>query len=120
MLTLTNKERMMLEALKKLRHILDNYDGEGMGKLSSIADEAIVEAETEESLEQDRSATPAILDEAIRNALCVGPLSEVQSRLYSHIRDFMAQKFGVFYLHAEGFELKRLEELFKILVRRDK
>lgn len=116
----TNKERIMLEALKKLRHILDNYDGEGLGQLSSIADEAIAEGSAEENLEQDRLSTPTILDDAIRNALCVGPLSEVQDRIYLHVRDFLAQRFGAYFLHAEGWELQRLEELFKLIVKREK
>ncbi len=63
--------------------------------------------------------TPKTLDEAITNALCVGPLSELRERLYNHVKDFMAQRFGVAYLGArDAEELKLLESLFEGLTKR--
>ena len=64
--------------------------------------------------------TPKTLDEALVVAICIGALSEVQERSYHVFKDYMAQKFGVAYLKADGDEklLKVLQELFEELTKR--
>lgn len=64
--------------------------------------------------------TPRTLDEAIMKGICVGPLGDTKNLLYLHIKDFIAQRFQVLFLAAEGDELKRLEDLFQTIIRRDK
>ncbi len=59
--------------------------------------------------------TPKTLDEAIINALCVGPLSEVRDRMYHHVKDFMAQKFGVAMLSPEVTSSPEVEKLIQSL-----
>lgn len=69
-----------------------------------------------------RGATPSNLDEAIRNALIVGPMREIPERSYHVLKDFMAQKFGAAYLLADGNPqaLAILETLFSQLTNRQK
>ena len=63
--------------------------------------------------------TPKTIDGAIENAICVGPASTTADRLYHHIKDLLAQRFGVAYLEAQTpDELARLEKLFKALTER--
>lgn len=61
--------------------------------------------------------TPKTLDEAIENAICIGPLSELQERMYHHVRDFLAQKFGIAMLDQDELQL---EILFEAITRREK
>ncbi len=63
------------------------------------------------SMSNDKG-TPRFLDEAILNAITIGPLSETQERLYHHVRDFMAQKFGIAFL---GTKNNDADELLKSL-----
>lgn len=63
--------------------------------------------------------TPKTLDEAIKFALCVGPLSSVVDRSYFHIKDFLAQRFGVAMLaENDPRVVELLETLFNEIVRR--
>lgn len=68
----------------------------------------------------DNQSTPHNLEEAIRQAICVGPLAGVKNRAYHTIKDFMAQKFCAAYEEAgENKEtLKILEKLFDQLTKR--
>lgn len=67
------------------------------------------------------NGTPKTLDEAILNAITIGPLSETPERLYHHVRDFMAQKFGIAYLGSKTvYTEELLKNLFEGLTRRDK
>ncbi len=55
--------------------------------------------------------TPKFLEDAINNALCIGPLKDTVPKLRNHIADFLSQKFGAEILnHPEHEEL--LMELF--------
>jgi hypothetical protein len=38
--------------------------------------------------------TPKSLNEAVQNALMVGPMNEAPERVVAHVRDFLAQRFG--------------------------
>lgn len=64
--------------------------------------------------------TPKNLDEAVRHAICIGPMNEIEERSYHVLKDFMAQNFGVAYLQAEGNEvaLNILKDLFGRLTKR--
>lgn len=66
--------------------------------------------------------TPKDLDEAIKQALCVGPLSEITERTYLILKDFLSQRFGVAMLVAADDErlVAVLQELFNEITRRDK
>ncbi len=67
--------------------------------------------------------TPRTLDEAILNAITIGPLSETAERTYHIMRDFISQKFGVAYLSPECLDPKieaLLKSLFEGLTRREK
>ncbi len=66
--------------------------------------------------------TPSTLDEAIADAISIGPLSEIHERTYHVIRDFMAQKFATAYMQVGNneAELLILQNLFEKLTRRDK
>lgn len=68
-----------------------------------------------------KSGTPSTLDDAVTQALCVGPVSEIRDRSYCVLRDFMAQKFSVAMLKSddEG-TTKILEDLFRELTKREK
>ena len=48
----------------------------------------------------ENKGTPKTMEEAITNAICIGPVRETPQRLRSHIRDFLSQKFGVALLNA--------------------
>jgi hypothetical protein len=62
--------------------------------------------------------TPKTLDEAIKNALLIGPLDQAISRTHFAIRDFLAQRFGVAYFNVDNpQELERLQTLFESIVR---
>lgn len=63
--------------------------------------------------------TPKFLHHAIRNALCVGPLKNVEQRLLIHIKDFLAQRFGAAMLeYADSPKVERvLKELFDSIVK---
>lgn len=63
--------------------------------------------------------TPKTLDEAIVQALCIGPLDRVTERTYLVIRDFLAQKFTVACAKATPEESAKLKELFENIVRQD-
>jgi hypothetical protein len=65
--------------------------------------------------------TPKTLDEAIENALCIGPLSGIEERAYQHIKDFLAQKFGVAYMTYDHDKdtLDALAHLFEQVTRRE-
>lgn len=56
--------------------------------------------------------TPKTLQEAIDQALCIGPLSEVRERTFFAVKDFLAQKFGVAMLKAGAMEDEALRQLF--------
>ena len=50
------------------------------------------------AIESQRAAirdqgTPLSMDEAITQALCIGPMSGIQERVHLAIRDYLAQKF---------------------------
>jgi hypothetical protein len=64
--------------------------------------------------------TPRTLDEAIRNAICTGPLSGVSEQLYHHIKDFLAQRFGVAFIKAgdDNHLVEMLETLYKECMKR--
>jgi len=67
------------------------------------------------------TGTPKTLDEAIMNAICIGPMNEVQERSYHVLRDFMAQKFSVAYLKTDDPQaFKVLQDLFETLTARNK
>lgn len=65
--------------------------------------------------------TPKTLEEAIRNALCIGPLAGVEQRVYQHVRDFLSQKFGTAYLenHSEQEVVGILSSLFDKIVKKE-
>ena len=67
----------------------------------------------------DNQGTPKTLDEAIKFALCVGPLSDVVDRSYFQIKDFLSQRFGVAMLLADEPTAKALQILFDEIVRRE-
>ncbi len=69
---------------------------------------------------KNNGATPKTLDEAIMLGICVGPLGDTKNLLYMYIKDFLAQRFQVAMLYAEGDELQRLKDLFETIIRRDK
>lgn len=61
--------------------------------------------------------TPKNFDEALQQALCVGPLSQIRERSYLVFKDYLAQKFGAAMLkHPEAEEI--LKKLFDDIVRR--
>lgn len=65
--------------------------------------------------------TPSTLDEAIRNAICIGPMGDTSDRLYHYIYDFLAQNFGVAFLQAKtSTETERLEKLWSAVIARPK
>ena len=37
--------------------------------------------------------TPKSLQEAINNAICIGPMKGMDERLHAHVRDYISQKF---------------------------
>lgn len=53
-------------------------------------------------MSENSNGTPQTLDEAIRHALCVGPLSEIHERAYFVLRDYLANRFSSYYLMAQG------------------
>lgn len=68
---------------------------------------------------------PKTLDEAIMNALCVGVLKDCPERIYQHVRDFLAQKFGTSIvasdLRLDINNSERLKRLFdEIVIRENK
>lgn len=64
--------------------------------------------------------TPKTLDEAILNAVIIGPMNQIQHRAYHVMRDFLAQKFGAAYLKLshDPDALSVVEELFEELTKR--
>ena len=69
----------------------------------------------------ENSGTPKTLDEAIKFALCVGPLSEITERSYLILKDFLSQRFGVAMLLANDPKVEEaLKILFEEITRRDK
>jgi hypothetical protein len=52
--------------------------------------------------------TPKTLQEAIKNALQVGTVEDISERVSHHVRDFLAQKFGVSILKAHTPEQEAL------------
>lgn len=56
--------------------------------------------------------TPRTLEEAIKIAIYVGPLDQLEVRLQRIIRDYLAQKFSPAYLKASDAELPMLSELW--------
>lgn len=63
--------------------------------------------------------TPQTLDQAIEDALCIGPLNDVQNRTYLIIKDYLAQKFGTAMLQAKDSEADRLQQLYQLIIRRN-
>lgn len=61
--------------------------------------------------------TPKDFDEALRYALCFGPLSETPERAYHVFRDFLAQRFNAYMLMHPECEVV-LKELFDSIVSR--
>lgn len=66
------------------------------------------------------SGTPKDLDEAVLHAICIGPINQVRERSYVVLKDYMAQKFAVAYMKADGNPeaLKILEDLYAKLIKR--
>lgn len=63
--------------------------------------------------------TPKTLDEAILQALMVGPLNQIRERAYLVMKDFLAQRFGVAMLkEADPRVVSLLEDLFEEIVKR--
>lgn len=60
--------------------------------------------------------TPKTLDEAISNAL-MHPLKDVREQLYFHIKDFLAQKFGVVIIDNKEQDVM-LMDLYENLIHR--
>lgn len=57
--------------------------------------------------------TPKNLNGAIQISLMIGPPCDLNERLNSNIKDFLAQRFGAAYLRAEtDSELQTLEKLW--------
>lgn len=65
------------------------------------------------------SGTPANLDQAIEQALCFGPMSEVKERLYLVIKDYIANKIQPFMFEAHESKEQMLSDLFEILTKRE-
>lgn len=62
--------------------------------------------------------TPNSLDNAIMNAICIGPVMKVPEHIYQHVRDFLAQKFCTAMLTADDECAKQLQDLFDEITRR--
>lgn len=58
--------------------------------------------------QKTNGGTPKNLDQAIYGGLCVGPLCDVVDRTKAHVRDYLAQKFGVAMLKAHTPEQEAL------------
>ena len=66
------------------------------------------------------SLTPQNLEEAIKVALCHGPLCEVIQNAAPQMQNFLAQKFMAAYQEAESDEeLARLEKLWNTIIKGD-
>lgn len=65
--------------------------------------------------------TPKTLDEAIQNAICIGPASEAPDEIYSHVKYFCAKRFGVLLLKYSTLpEIENdLKELFELIFQRE-
>lgn len=61
----------------------------------------------------DNQGNARTLTEAIRRGLTQGPLSEVDQRIYIHVRDFLAQKFGPKVLTSSPEFLELFNEIVK-------
>jgi hypothetical protein len=66
----------------------------------------------------DPFGTPQSLDNAIMNAICMGPCMKVPEQIYAHMKDFLAQKFCIAMLNANEKEAKMLQDLFDEIIRR--
>lgn len=49
-----------------------------------------------------QQGTPQTLLQAIQNGLTVGDHNQVHDNIYTHVRDFLSQKFAVALLRAEN------------------
>ena len=59
--------------------------------------------------------------QTIRDAMCIGPIYEVDERIKNNIIDFLAQHFSVAIITARTLEESdRLEKLFNGIVGEDK
>lgn len=72
----------------------------------------------------NRKGTPKTLDAAIKNSIYEINQKLLDNRVacfHDHIKDFMAQKFGVAYMEAldDKAILRVLEKLFEELTKRD-
>lgn len=65
------------------------------------------------------SGTPANLDQAIEQALCFGPMSEVKERLYLVIKDYIANKIQPFMFEVHESKEQMLSDLFELLTKRE-
>jgi hypothetical protein len=67
----------------------------------------------------NKFVTPIYIDDAIKNAICIGQMNEVTEKLYNDIRNFLAQKFCVAMLETKGeTEALLLQNLFDEITRR--
>lgn len=65
-----------------------------------------------------KSGTPATLDQAIENAIMMGPLKEMQMRLYINTKDFLAQRFQSALCNCESKEEEdKLMKLFYEIIK---
>ena len=65
--------------------------------------------------------TPKTLFEAVRLALCIGPLNGVEHKMKAYVRDYLAQRFAVAMIRAKTEnESKMIEELWQSIIREEK
>lgn len=72
-------------------------------------------------MESKNFGTPKTLDEAIEQAMCIGPMNEIKERVYKSVRDFVAHKIGPHVLRVDPREEKIADEfmeLFREITRR--
>jgi hypothetical protein len=55
--------------------------------------------------------TPKYLDDAIANAICIGPASETPDRLYYNVKDLAAQRFGACILELQAQHMDAAAEI---------
>lgn len=63
------------------------------------------------------SGTPQTLDQAIEQAICIGPMSELKDRLYHILKDYIANKIQPFMFKTNDEQM--LSDLFELLTKRE-